>query len=171
MAISNPKVIQSGFWYMNDDSGPISPCPWPWNTTPNIRITTPRITTGITFFMIFPIDSPLKVNRIDNLADEIKISLDECKALVVRADNYYKDWKAKLDEGKGVSDSFCNFHDDCHAKDMFVKEHRCADYYPNDFHDPIFNMNPWCDQKINLNPLYIWLRKYQRQAWGDMAVE
>jgi len=83
-----------------------------------------------------------KQEELDNLASEIKIPLEECKALVVRADKYYKDWKAKLAEGKGVPDSFCTNHPDCYAHDMFVKENRCADYYPNDFPDPIFNMNP-----------------------------
>ena len=48
-----PYVTQSGFEYMNDDSGPTIDCPWRWNTKPKIPIILPMIASVFPPFMVF----------------------------------------------------------------------------------------------------------------------
>ena len=51
IVICIPYVIQFGFEYMNDDSGPMIECPWRWKITPKIVTMIPMITSVFPPFM------------------------------------------------------------------------------------------------------------------------
>ena len=53
MTISSPYVIQSGFEYMNDSSGPTMDCPCKWKMMPEIPMIIPIIRSAIPPFMSF----------------------------------------------------------------------------------------------------------------------